>query len=125
MKGIKDTAFNERLDRQAEARKAALERFRARPSEDDPEVAARRAERQAIAEARAAREAERAEAQRIKAEQEAAERAAEEIRLAAERERIAAEEAAAAIERAKREVELEAERKAARDFRYAARKRRK
>jgi len=87
--------FAERAQAAAAARKAALEKFKSRPSLDDPEVQARLAERKAFAEAREARLTERA---RQKAEDAA---------------RIAAEEAAAKKE------------KAARDARYAARKARR
>ncbi len=68
-------------DRQASstaAKKALLERFKARPRADDPVMIQRRAEREAVATARSAREA-------VKA----AERAAEARLAAAERERIA------------------------------------
>jgi Family of unknown function (DUF6481) len=92
--------FNERLSTAAKARQAALERFRARPRADDPSVVERRAARLATSQARDARKATRA---------------AEAARLKEEAIRRNAEEAA-------REILLEAERKAARDARYAARK---
>jgi len=96
----KEKGFGERLSAAADARRAALERFRARPGPDDPAVVARRAARQAVSEAREARAAEREAAR----EAEAARRTAE---------------------RADRDAALEAERKAARDARYAARKARR
>ena len=102
----------------ADAKRAMLEQFRARPSLDDPEIARRVAERAAIAQARAEREAAKATA-----------RAAEAARLAAEAEARAreiaareAEEAARAREALRDKSALLAEQKARRDARYAARK---
>jgi hypothetical protein len=115
MKGFKDKGFAERLSAAASARQAALERFRARPGPDDPEVIKRREERLAVARAREVREAERKAAK----EREAAERAAREA--AEEAERIAREKREA-IERVIREAAEADERKKARDARYAARK---
>ncbi|WP_248313108.1 DUF6481 family protein [Bosea sp. F3-2] len=72
--------FADRQASSANARKALLERFKARPKADDPVMLQRRTEREAIAKARAEREAEKAA------------RHAEMERLAAvERERIAEE----------------------------------
>ena len=59
MRGFKDYDVKERLARAAEARQKALEKFKARPGPDDPEVVKRREERAAIAAAREVREAER------------------------------------------------------------------
>nr|WP_294519238.1 DUF6481 family protein [uncultured Rhodopila sp.] len=106
--------FDDRIGAAAAAKKAVLERFLARPKPDDPAMQEQQAALKAIADARDARAAERkaikdAEAARVAAEQ-AAQRT-EEQRLAAE-----AKARAAAVE---------AERKAARDARYAARKARK
>ena len=99
--------FNDRRAAAAEARQAALRKFQARPSPDSPEVRERMAAQKLLAEAREARQAERK-----------AERAAEAARaLAAERARLAEEAARAAA--------LLAEQKAARDARYAARKKRR
>lgn len=121
--------FHERRNAANEAKRALLDRFKARPAEDDPEVLARKAERQAILEARAIREAEKARLKQEKLAREAAEKAA---RAAAEAEaRRIAEEAAAAEAKAREAEETarialvladEAERKAKRDARYAARK---
>jgi len=100
-------SFNSFADRQAaaaEARQALLEKFKNRPSEDDPAMAAKKAERAAIVKARdereaakeATRAAEAARKAKIKAEieaKEAAERTAREAQLEAER---AAREAARA-----------------------------
>lgn len=121
--------FHERRNAANEAKRALLDRFKARPTEDDPEVLARKAERQAILEARAIREAEKARLKQEKMAREAAEKAAREA-AEAEARRIA-EEAAAAEAKAREAEETarialvladEAERKAKRDARYAARK---
>ncbi len=121
----------ERRNAANEAKKALLERFKAKPAADDPAVLARQAERKAILEARAIREAEKARLKQEKLAREAAEKAEREA--AAEAARIAAEEAAQAEakireaeenERIARLLADEAERKAKRDARYAARKQR-
>jgi hypothetical protein len=61
--------FTDRQSDSANAKKALLERFKARPGLNDPIMQQRRAERQAVADARAVREAEkvvaRAEAERL------------------------------------------------------------
>ena len=51
MSFAKQNSFDDRRQNSASAREAMLARFRARPSQDDPAVQARQAERQAIAEA--------------------------------------------------------------------------
>ncbi|WJR75025.1 DUF6481 family protein [Bradyrhizobium sp. NP1] len=111
MSGFKEPGFADRQKAAQRAKQSLMSKFRAQPGPDDPEVARRRAEREAIAvkkaEAKAAREAARAEQQRR--EEEAA--AQEAVRI--ERERQEATERLAA---------LEAEQKAKRDARYAARK---
>jgi hypothetical protein len=122
MRGPKEKGFNDRLEDAAKARAAQLERARAKSPVNDPQFAARQAERKRIAEEReariAARAAEKLEQARLEAERKAAEAAAK-----AEAERLEAEER----EKAKRAeadklVQLLAEQKAARDARYAARK---
>ena len=119
----------ERRNAANEAKRALLERFKARPAEDDPAVLARKAERQAILEARQKREAEKEKLRQERLAREAAERAEREA--AEEVARLAAEEAARAEAKAKEAEENEriarllsdeAERKAKRDARYAARK---
>ncbi|TPJ74294.1 DUF6481 family protein [Mesorhizobium sp. B2-7-1] len=119
----------ERRNAANEAKKALLERFKAKPAADDPAVLARQAERKAILDARAIREAEKARLKQEKLAREAAEKAerqamAEAARLAAEA--VAAEEAerrqAEESERIAFELADEASRKAKRDARYAARK---
>jgi len=111
MSGFKEPGFADRQKAAAKARANILEKFRARPSADDPAVRAREAERAQLAtnraKAREAREAEKAEQKRREAEAAAAEAA----RIAREKEEEAARQAA-----------IEAEQKAKRDARYAARK---
>jgi hypothetical protein len=96
MGAFKGSLFTERQSASANAKKALLEKFKAKPAADDPAVQARAAERRAIAEARD---------------------------LAAQA--SAAEAAARAAEQAARDEAVRAERKAARDARYAARKARR
>ncbi len=115
MTGFKEKTFGDRLSAAASARQAALERFRARPSADDPAVIKRKEERMAIAASREAREAER----KVLKEAEAAARAVQEAKDKVERE---ARERREAIEKVIREASEAAERKAERDARYAARK---
>jgi hypothetical protein len=115
MRGFKEKTFKDRLSEAQSARQALLERFRARPSEDDPEVLRRRHERLEVARAREAREAER----RVRKEAEAKVRAEREAVEGAERE---AREKREAIERVIREAAEAEERKKQRDAKYAARK---
>ena len=115
MRDYKDYDVKERLARAAEARAKALEKFKARPGPDDPDVVRRRKERETIAAARAVREAERAE-RKAKV---TAERLAREAKEKAERD---AREKREAIEKVIRDASEAAERKAERDRRYAARK---
>lgn len=114
MSGFKEPGFADRQKAAREARKNILDKFRSQPGPDDPTVKARRAEREAFAAARAmvssARETAKAERDRL-AEEAAAAAAAQLLR---EKEEIVARQAA-----------LEAEQKAARDARYAARKKKK
>jgi hypothetical protein len=111
MSGFREPGFTDRQKAAQEAKKDLLNKFRAQPQHDDPEVAKRRAEREAIAanreKARLVREAEKAEAKR-RDEEAAVEEAA---RLAREKEEEEARTAAAEVEQ-----------KAKRDARYAARK---
>jgi hypothetical protein len=115
MTGFKEKTFSDRLQEAADARKAALERFRQRPDPNDPEVVRRREERLRIAQAREEREAARS----VQKEAEARARAEREAIERAERE---ARERREAIEKVIRDAAEAAERKAARDARYAARK---
>jgi uncharacterized protein DUF6481 len=111
MSGFKEPGFTDRQKAAQQARKNLLNKFKAQPGPDDPAVAARRAEREALAtkkaEAKAARDAEKAEEKRR-----------EEEAVAAQAARIAREQE----EEAARQAALEAEQKAKRDARYAARK---
>jgi hypothetical protein len=111
MSGFKEPSFADRRKTAQQAKQTILDKFRAKPGPDDPEVAKKRAEREALAvtraRAREAREAEKAEQKRRAAE--AAEQAA--AQLAREK-----------AEQAARQAALEAEQKAKRDARYAARK---
>lgn len=121
--------FNERRNAAGDARKALLDKFKTRPTADDPKVLAKQAERKAVLEARAIREAEKERLKQERLAREAKERAEREA-AEAEARRIAEE--AAHEEATRRESEEneriarvladEAERKAKRDARYAARK---
>lgn len=103
----KEPDFQERIGRAAEAKKKALDALRARPAVD-PEV---------LAQARAAHEARKAAQAEAHAEKKAAQLALKQAKIA---------EAAEKVKPAyKPTLPTEAERKAARDARYAARKSRK
>jgi hypothetical protein len=122
MAGFKETKFNDRLDTAAKARAEQLAKARAKDPRNDPEFAVRQAARVQAAKEREQREAERkaariAEQQRLAEEAAAAERARIEAEKAAEEERKRKQ-----LEMAARVVADEAERKAKRDARYAARK---
>ena len=122
---FKDNDISERRAAAANARKAMLERFRARRGPDDPVIIERQAARLAASQARQARIAAREAARRAKTQREAAEQRArqeEAARLAREQAEIEAAERRAEADRA---VALLAEQKAARDVRYAARKARR
>ncbi len=95
-------SFQDRIDAAAQAKNQALDRLRAKPPMDEAVVAARQAAR----DARDAREREK--------------RAAKEAAKAEAEAKLEAERKAAAVP-----VPTEAERKAARDARYANRKKRK
>jgi hypothetical protein len=117
--------FAESRKTSSEAKQAMLERFRARPSKDDPAIKEREAARIATKLAREARiqareVARKAEAERLAAELKAREEEA--ARLAAEKAEL---EAAERRREADEAVKLLAEQKAARDARYAARRARK
>ena len=112
-KGFKDPSFSERAKASAAAKRALLERHKAAPKPDPAELAAAN-------ERRVAREAEAAAArEKAKAEKEAAALAAQHA-AAAE-----AQAVADAAKAAQPKVPTQAELKAARDARYAARKARK
>lgn len=133
---FKGNDWNDRLNTAANAKRAAMEKFRSRPMADDPAAVEQRATRLAISVAREARLAERKAARaadEVKRAAENAAREAEEILRANER---AAAELVFQAEQAAREIELQAQQaansialkakqKAARDARYAARKARR
>ena len=110
MAGFKDPTFQERTAAAARAKSAALAKLKAKPPIDEA-VLAERAARNAAREAAQAEKRRAVQAAREAAEQEKLDK----IRLA--------EEAAAA--EAQKAVQTEADKKAARDARYAARKKRK
>jgi hypothetical protein len=129
MSKSKEPDFSERLNAAAKARKDVLERFRAKTDPNDPAIAQREEARRAIAAGREVRAAERRIAKLAEEARLAEEKAAKAAALAAEKvAQAAALEAekraqeAALAEKAAREAELEIERKAKRDARYAARK---
>src|SRR5260221_11745796 len=66
MRSFKNPSFADRLTTAASARKAQIEKFRAQPGADDPVVAQRIAERQALSAAREARAAEREAARQVR-----------------------------------------------------------
>ena len=94
----KDRSFVDRRSAADDAKKALLEKFRAKLTQEDPAAEERRAARKAVAEARDARNAEREAARKAKEAQEAAEKAAREeaarLEAAAREEARLAEEAA-------------------------------
>jgi hypothetical protein len=111
MNGFKEPGFTDRQKAAQQAKQNLLNKFRAQPGPDDPEVAKRRAEREAVAAKREQmkldREAAKAEQARLKADAATAEAA----RIAREKE-----------EESERQAAMEADQKAKRDARYAARK---
>jgi Family of unknown function (DUF6481) len=113
MRRSKAPDFVERRNAATNAKKAALEKFRAHA--DDPGLAERQTTRAALAGERTAAKMAR--------EIEKAERKARDAELAMEAKRAAEAQAERALaEAASRELALQTERKAARDARYAARK---
>jgi hypothetical protein len=109
--GFREPGFSDRQKAAQDARKNLLNKFKSQPGPDDPAVVAKRAEREALAvkraEAKALREAEKAEQKRR-----------DEEAVAQEAARIARE----AEEAVSKAAEAEADQKAKRDARYAARK---
>lgn len=122
MRHASDNGFADRRKAAAEAKQQLLKKFASAPKADDPELAAKLAERQANA---AARELRRAEKDRLKQEEnerQLAEAAALTAAADAEARAEAEQREEAARNRIARVVSDEAERKAERDRRYAARK---
>jgi len=110
MKAYQGPSYQDRVGRAAAAKQEALDRLKARPAVDEATLAARR-------EAAAARQAAQAEKR--------AARQAERDEDAAHRTARADEAAVRAEENEGGRIPTEEERKAMRDARYAARKRRK
>src|SRR6202158_1541545 len=113
MDNSKKTRFDDRLSAAAKAKKAELEKFRARSGANDPAFAERQAARRAVSVARDVRTAERNATQLagVNAAREPAEEAAQAPRDAA----VEAEQAARGAEVARQaadDVALQAERKA-------------
>lgn len=129
MRQPRENGFSERRKSADEAKLRLLKKFQAAPKPDDPIMVAKRAERAAIVTARDDRRAERARVKRQEAERQAAEAAAlveAEAKAKAEAEAKVRAEEEERKESQKRLVAQvianEAERKAKRDQRYAARK---
>ena len=129
MSAYKQQSAGDRIAAAANAKKAALDRFKAKLPPDDPTVIERNAAQRAIVEAREARAAERkaardAEAARLAAEQAAvlAEQERQRVEQAAYLARKANDAAQVQAEHKARALALAAEQKAARDARYARRK---
>ncbi|MCW6508727.1 DUF6481 family protein [Lichenifustis flavocetrariae] len=121
--------FSDRIKASTSAKLALVEKLKTRPGPDDPRRQAVAAERKAIHDARLARQEERqrllqeqrereAEERRKREEEELLAALAREAELEAERKVVEA----ARLERASRVVLDQAEQKARRDERYAARK---
>jgi hypothetical protein len=121
MAARKDT-FDERRTDAAAARQKLLERFKARPPADDPEVIARLEAQKAQGEARREREVAAAQRAADKAAALAAEKAAEE---AAKKAAALAAAANAAQEARRRTAAMLAAQKAERDARIAEKKKRR
>ena len=84
MRNLKGTSFDDRLSAAANAKKAELEKFRARSGVNDPAFAERQAARHAIDVARDARTAERKASRLASVAHEAAEKAARDAAAEAE-----------------------------------------
>src|SRR5437764_10557517 len=114
MAGYKDDNFSDRMNTAAKAKRATLEKYRARPGPTDPAVIERQAARKAISDAREVRAAARQAARQA----DAARQAIEEAGRVAEQLAREAEEADRVAQKAARDVALQAQRKAARGARY-------
>jgi hypothetical protein len=119
MRSLKGTSFDDRLSAAANAKKAELEKFRARSGVNDPAFAERQAARHAIDVARDARTAERKASRLASVAHAATEKAAQDA--AAEAEQAASDAEVAG--QAAHDIALQAERKATRDARYALERR--
>ena len=118
MSGFKEPSLSERQNAAANAKRAALAKFRAQPRPGDPAFEQREAERTAHAKERAA-------AKNARAVEKAAKKARD-TEMREQAAQVAAKKAASDLaEQKARAAALEAEQKAARDKRYADRKARK
>ncbi|MFA1626871.1 DUF6481 family protein [Rhizobium mongolense] len=120
-----DDNFANRRKAANEAKQHLLDKLKAAPKADDPEMVARRAERRATAEARELRRAERVKSKQEEAERNLAAAAALADAANAEARAKAEERETQERERIARVISDEADRKAERDRRYAARKARR
>jgi hypothetical protein len=111
MRDFKDHTLKERLGNAAQAKAKLLERVKAMPSASDPAMMEKRAAREEIAAARLVRAAAKEQAAKERLAKEEADRL-EQAARAEEEARIVADQ----------EVARAAEKKAERDARYAARK---
>jgi len=118
MSAFREPSLRERQEAAAKAKRAVLEKLRARPRPGDPVFEQQLAERASSAMQRTAAKGARAAE---KADKQARETAVREQAAQAAAQKAASEKA----EREARAAALEAEQKAARDKRYAARKARK
>jgi hypothetical protein len=127
--GLRDKGFGDRLSTADSARKTMQQRLQVVATMDDPDLAERKAARQAISAAREIRLAERETIKAADAERGALERACkaaeQEACETAERQLHVQQEAREIAERAEHQAALQVEQKADRDARYAARKARK
>lgn len=105
MRSFKDPSFQDRIGSAAEAKKKALDNLRSKPPRDEKRIAERQAASLKRDSAAAAKRTARESADQAATDAKAAEQAAQEAAASA--------------------LPTEAERKAARDARYAARKSRK
>lgn len=122
MRHVNDNGFAERRKASAEAKQQLLKKFETAPKPNDPEMLAKREERLAVSAAREARRAERERLKQEKHDRRLAEVAALAEAAAAEAEAMAEAQHAEMKSRIARVVADDAERKAERDRRYAARK---
>lgn len=122
MSKMHNTTFQDRRAAASAAKIALLEKFKARPANDSPEMLARQAERARIASEREKRAAERAQARHdenecLEQERLAQESAAKEVAIVARRAKEQSDQALV-----KQMLEYEFAQKNKRDARYAARK---
>ncbi len=122
MRTIKNKDLNDRRSAATDAKAALLQAYRSAQEAAGPELAARQAERLAIAAARDARNAERAQLKLEEQRRIEAEKAAEEALRAAEAQAEIEQREAAARDRIALVLAGETARKAVRDQRYANRK---